>query len=193
MGPTRDFFRSDFSTFWLNQPKYTAIWCEKSRIRSICGQSDPQRVEPETPLMKLFNSQEIPLTSCKTNHKTGMVGLAPKWVRSSQMYWNLTWKSPGFVPFGANLTHFGAKPTILATELENHWRQSRLRYGQISTVQDRTIMGLLRSDRGQQICLIINNTELSQLGNLTYFCANMTTLWKLLCKYKAFPQVWRCK
>ena len=29
-----------------------------------------------------------------------------------QMHWNLIWKSPGFVPFGANLTHFGAKPTI---------------------------------------------------------------------------------
>ena len=28
------------------------------------------------------------------------------------MYWNLIWKFPGFVPFGANLTHFGAKPTI---------------------------------------------------------------------------------
>ena len=39
---------------------------------------------------------------------SGMVGLS----RYSQMYWNLIWKSPGFVPFGANLTHFGAKPTI---------------------------------------------------------------------------------
>ena len=29
-----------------------------------------------------------------------------------QMHWNLIWKSPGFVPFGANLTHFGAKSTI---------------------------------------------------------------------------------
>ena len=26
-----------------------------------------------------------------------------------KMYWNLIWKSPGFVPFGANLTHFGLK------------------------------------------------------------------------------------
>ena len=26
--------------------------------------------------------------------------------------WNLIWKSPVFVPFGANLAHFGAKPTI---------------------------------------------------------------------------------
>ena len=25
------------------------------------------------------------------------------------MYWNLIWKSLGFVPFGLNLTHFGAK------------------------------------------------------------------------------------
>ena len=62
----------------------------------------------------------------------GMVGLAPKWVRLApngtnpgifrsdfsafgggrQIHWNLIWKSPGFVPFVANLTHFGAKPTI---------------------------------------------------------------------------------
>ena len=28
------------------------------------------------------------------------------------MYWNLIRKSSGFVPFGANLTHFGAKHTI---------------------------------------------------------------------------------
>ena len=28
------------------------------------------------------------------------------------MYWNLIWKSPGFVSFGANLIHFGAKPNI---------------------------------------------------------------------------------
>ena len=27
----------------------------------------------------------------------------------------LIWKSPGFVPFGGNMTHFGAKPTIPAT------------------------------------------------------------------------------
>ena len=27
----------------------------------------------------------------------------------AEMFWNLTWKSPGLVPFGANLTHFGAK------------------------------------------------------------------------------------
>ena len=27
----------------------------------------------------------------------------------AKMYWNLIWKCPGFVPFGANLTHFGPK------------------------------------------------------------------------------------
>ena len=32
----------------------------------------------------------------------------------AKMYWNLIWKRPGFVPFGAKLTHFGAKPTICA-------------------------------------------------------------------------------
>ena len=29
--------------------------------------------------------------------------------RWAKMYWNLIWKSPGFVPFGVNLTHFGPK------------------------------------------------------------------------------------
>ena len=38
--------------------------------------------------------------------------------RSSQMYWNLIWKSPGFVPFEINLTHFGAKPQICDTHQE---------------------------------------------------------------------------
>ena len=32
-----------------------------------------------------------------------------KWAK---VYRNLIWKSPGFVPFGDNLTHFAAKPTI---------------------------------------------------------------------------------
>ena len=61
-----------------------------------------------------------------------MVGLAPKWVRLApngtnpglfQIRFQCIWrgapkalkydmKSPGFVPFAANLTHFGAKPTI---------------------------------------------------------------------------------
>ena len=51
-----------------------------------------------------------------------------------QMHWNLIWKSPGMVPFGANLSHFGAKHTIpvrigqllvtrLMTSLE-WWRHS---------------------------------------------------------------------
>ena len=35
-----------------------------------------------------------------------------------QMHWNLIWKSPGYVPFGANLTHFGAKPTIPVPKVE---------------------------------------------------------------------------
>ena len=56
--------------------------------------------------------------------KVGQIG--PKWDKSGafsdqisvhlaprrQIHWNLIWKSPGFVPFGANLTHFGGKPTI---------------------------------------------------------------------------------
>ena len=29
--------------------------------------------------------------------------------RRAKMYWNLIWKSPGFVPFWANRTHFGLK------------------------------------------------------------------------------------
>ena len=38
------------------------------------------------------------------------------WAPGRQMYWNLIWKIPGFVPFGANLTRFGAKPTIPANQ-----------------------------------------------------------------------------
>ena len=69
--------------------------------------------------------------------RPGMVGLAPKWVRLApngtnpgffrsdfsafgavrQMHWYLIWKISGFVPFWANLTHFGAKPPIPAVSL----------------------------------------------------------------------------
>ena len=42
--------------------------------------------------------------------KVGQIG--PQMGQERQMHWNLIWKSPGFVPFGDNLTHFGAKPTI---------------------------------------------------------------------------------
>ena len=39
MGKIRDFFRSDFSTFWLEEPKCTEIWSEKvpefSNFRTI--------------------------------------------------------------------------------------------------------------------------------------------------------------
>ena len=58
--------------------------------------------------------------------RTGMVGLAPTWVRLAPNGTNPGFfrsapapnalksdlKSPGFVPFRANLTHFGAKPSI---------------------------------------------------------------------------------
>ena len=41
MGRIRDFFRSDFRTFWLGEPKCSEIWSEKSRICPISSQSDP--------------------------------------------------------------------------------------------------------------------------------------------------------
>ena len=37
-------------------------------------------------------------------------------IRLTKMYWNLIWKSTGFVSFGANLTHFGAKPDITVVQ-----------------------------------------------------------------------------
>ena len=70
----------------------------------------------------------ITIMNGRFGSKVGQIG--PKWdksgtfsdqisvhlARSSQMYWNLIWKSPGFVPFWANLTHFGAKSTIPDTQ-----------------------------------------------------------------------------
>ena len=48
-----------------------------------------------------------------------ILDLVLKWIRLplngthwAKMYWNLIWKSSGFVPFGANLAYFGAKPDI---------------------------------------------------------------------------------
>ena len=50
--------------------------------------------------------------------------------RERQMLWNLIRKGPGFVPFGANLTHFGAKPTIPNTTAGGKsWLSQRGGYG----------------------------------------------------------------
>ena len=46
------------------------------------------------------------------------------WRPRAKMYWNLIWKSPGFVPFGANLTHFASKfghPGMRSS----HWRLTK--------------------------------------------------------------------
>ena len=42
-------------------------------------------------------------------------------LKNWQMFWNLIWKSPGFIPFGAFLTHFEAKPTIPAVDKSAVW------------------------------------------------------------------------
>ena len=34
------------------------------------------------------------------------------WSRRAKMYWNVVWKGPRFVPFGANLTHIKPKSDI---------------------------------------------------------------------------------
>ena len=49
-------------------------------------------------------------SSCQVCFRDGRFGSKAGQMR--QLHWNLIWKSPGFVPFGANLTRFGAKPTI---------------------------------------------------------------------------------
>ena len=57
---------------------------------------------------------------------------------AGKMYWILIWKSSGFVPFGANLIHFGPKsghrvpgrtwkrkqPALGGTAVPDHWCQS---------------------------------------------------------------------
>ena len=40
MGQIWDFFRSDFSTFWLSEPKCTEIWSEKVPDLSLSGPSE---------------------------------------------------------------------------------------------------------------------------------------------------------
>ena len=54
---------------------------------------------------------------CRFGSKVGQIG--HKWYKSGafsdQISVHLAHLSPGFEPFGANLTHFGAKPTIPAT------------------------------------------------------------------------------
>ena len=46
-------------------------------------------------------------------------------------------KSPGFVPFGANMTHFGAKPTIPGLRITSHVSVDP-KVGQIKTKWDKS-------------------------------------------------------
>ena len=53
--------------------------------------------------------------------------LGPIWPISAKMYWNLIWKSPGLVPFGAKLTHFGPNlvPQFWVDSLDNWYIQQQ--------------------------------------------------------------------
>ena len=66
----RKFFRSDFSTFWLSEPKCTEIWSEKhqnvvkyhlkkSRICPIWGQSEAHWSQAWNPWMRSEKSSGI--------------------------------------------------------------------------------------------------------------------------------------
>ena len=100
----------------------------------------------------------------------GMVGLAPKWVRLTpngtnpgrQMHLNLIWKIPGFVPFGANLTQFGAKPTIPDPRDTNRSVNIK-RYNMISLINS-TFAWLKIVDCGAMRCLDI----LARCTRITY-------------------------
>ena len=58
-----------------------------------------------------------------------MFQIGPKWDKpwtfsdrcSAKMYWNMIWKSPGFVPFGTNMTHFRATLDIPGLRYSAEW------------------------------------------------------------------------
>ena len=62
---------------------------------------------------------------------------------SSQMYWNLIWKTLRCVPFWGHLTHFGAKPTI-----------SDYHYQLVWVVTDRECREIVKQCR-QNICQLL--------------------------------------
>ena len=107
------------------------------------------------------------------------------------MYWNLIWKSPGFVPFGANLTHFGAKPTIPALEANKYqfkwelrldWKKANLNANLMDDVAEHTgrlkfylnveIMGYLNRDYSSQefnkILKLSDTTIYHSIGTKSY-------------------------
>ena len=45
----------------------------------------------------------------------------------AKIYWNLIWKNPGFVPFGASLTQFVANPAIVVEQLYSNtsWKKTK--------------------------------------------------------------------
>ena len=92
-----------------------------SKCNEISTEKVPNFSQIRSNLSHFEAKPDSPVGLTTGHTQPGMVGLAPKWVRLAlngtnplgrQMHWNLIWKSPGIVPFGANLTHFGAKPTI---------------------------------------------------------------------------------
>ena len=62
IGHIRDFFRSDFSTFWPDQPKCTEIWSEKAPGLSHLGPIWPT-FEPNLPPLLADNSELTDLLS----------------------------------------------------------------------------------------------------------------------------------
>ena len=105
--------------FRAREPKCTANWF----LNGIChiytnlGQYQAQYNIPGDISISIQESGEFTPAATVTRFgpKVGQIG--PKWEKSGafsdQNSVHLA-RGPGFVPFGANLTHFGAKPTIPA-------------------------------------------------------------------------------
>ena len=64
--------------------------------------------------------------------------------RRAKIYWNLILKSPGFVPFGANLIHVGSKSAI--PEQSSTVRKVGLAPKWVRLDPNGTIRGFIRSD-----------------------------------------------
>ena len=59
--------------------------------------------------MSGLDSKWVRFTRNRTNPGLFQIRFQYILAHRAKMYWNLIWKSPGFVLFGANMTHFGAK------------------------------------------------------------------------------------
>ena len=81
-----------------------------------------------------------------------------------KMYWNLIWKSPGFVPFRSNMSHFRPKSDVPSTEINKSFLTAVLQTG--------CYFVYISTQRRTQLCCIGPYLENSQFFKYKFSLEN---------------------